>query len=143
MLNVLRNLFNRTTLLAFEQLCFDAWRSSLVDDAREILDKQLTTVRLIQRQAGGAKVCFYYRNGEPSVSLQPDRPDLHAATVVLKKQAGTTEQTMRVKVFVHRGRFFSLEFPKRPERYAQQHGIDLKELIIAHVETHEALTPAS
>jgi hypothetical protein len=142
MLNTLRNFFSRTTPSPLEQLCLDSWRASLADDAKGILDSQLALVRLVQRQAGGAKLCFYYRDGEPSALLHPDRVDLHAATVVLKKPGGTTAQVMRVKVYVHRGRFFSIEFPKRPERYAELHDMDLKVLQLAHVETHEALTPA-
>ncbi len=141
MLKTLFNLFNRSTLLPHEQMCLDSWRASLPEAAREILDKQLAVVRLVQRQAGGAKVCFYYRDDAPLALLHPDRPDLHAATVVLQKPGGSEAQTMRVKVYVHRGRFFSLEFPKRPERYVQQHEMTLQELQVARVETHEVLTP--
>ncbi len=143
MLKTLLNLFNRSTLLPHEQLCFDSWRASLSEAARAILDKQLAAVRLIQRQAGGAKVCFYYRDDVQCPLLHPDAPDLHAATVVLQKPGGSETQAMRVKVYVHRGRFFSLEFPKRPERYALQHEMILHELQVARVETHEVLRPAS
>jgi hypothetical protein len=141
MFKTLFNLFNRSTLLPHDQLCLDSWRASLSAAAREILDKQLAVIRLIQRQAGGAKVCFYYRDDAPCPLLHPDRPDLHAATVVLQKPRGSEAQTMRVKIYVHRGRFFSLEFPKRPDRYALQHEMTLQELQVARVETHEVLTP--
>jgi hypothetical protein len=141
MLKTLFNLFNRTTLLPYEQRCLDSWRASLSEPAGEILDKQLAVVRLIQRQAGGAKVCFYYRDDAQCPLLHPNGPDLHAATAVLQKPGGSEAQTMRVKVYVHRGKFFSLEFPNRPERYALQHEMTLQELQVARVETHEVLTP--
>jgi hypothetical protein len=141
MLKALLGAFNRTTLLPHEQLCLDGWRASLPEAAREILDKQLAAVRLVQRQAGGAKVCFYYRNDVPFPLFSADQPDLLAAVVVLQKPQGTEAQTMRVKVYVHRGRFFSLEFPKRPERYVVQHGMALQELQVARVEIHHVLTP--
>jgi hypothetical protein len=140
MFKALLNLLFRTTLLRYEQICLDGWRSTLPNSAKEILDKQLAEVRLIQRQADGAKVCFYYRDETSLPLLLPNRPDLHAATVVLQKPAGNEAQVMRIKVYVHRGRFFSLEFPKRPKRYAEQHEIDLKELQVCRVEIHEILT---
>lgn len=141
MLKKLLSLFNKSPLLPHEQLCFDSWRASLSEAARGILDKQFAAVRLIQRQAGGAKVCFYYRDDAALSLLHPDRPDLHAATVILQKPGGSETQVMRVKVYVHRGRFFSLEFPKRPERYVLQHEMTLQQLQVARVETHEALVP--
>jgi hypothetical protein len=133
-------LFGGRNLLPHEQICLDAWRASLPADGRRVLDAQLAAVRLIQHQAGGAKVCFYYGDEESIPLFGTEQPDLHVATIVLRTAGGTDgDQTMRVKVFVHRGRFFSIEFPKRPARYMQQHGMRPDALQVGAVEHHMML----
>ncbi len=64
-------------------------------------------------------------------------PDLHAATVLLRSPDGL--ETLRAKIFLHKGCFFSIEFPKRPERYMQQHHMQAQALQVAGVETHVTL----
>jgi hypothetical protein len=134
-------LFGGRSLLPHEQICLDAWRASLPADAKRVLDAQLAAVRLVQHQAGGAKVCFYYRDDESIPLFGTEQPDLHVATIVLRTTGGTNgDQTMRVRVFVHRGRFFSIEFPKRPERYMQQHAMRSDALQVGAVENHMILS---
>jgi hypothetical protein len=126
-------------LNVLDQMCLDSWRRTLPPDMDALLAHQLTHVRLIQHQAGGGKVCFYYRDDDEK--LFPNRrPDLHVATVTLGVR-GSTElgAKMRVRVFVHRGRLFSLEYPKRPDRYLEQHHISPSLLTAVGVETHVAL----
>lgn len=132
--------FGGRELRSHEQICLEAWRATLPEDGRRVLDAQLAAVRLIQHQAGGAKVCFYYKDGVKVPLFSVDQPDVHVATVVLRSVDDAGESpTMRVKLFVHRGRFFSIEFPKRPERYMQQHGMRSEALQVAAVEKHMLL----
>ena len=121
-------------LRGHERLVLDAWRGSLRPDARLVLDKQLEAVRFVQRQAGDAKVVFYYDGKADIPEFQNLNPDLHIATVVLRPADGAKEQFLKVKVFIHRGRFFSLEFPKRPSRYLQLHHMKMETLHIDRIE---------
>jgi len=143
MLKKLMGLFSRKTLLPYEQLCLEAWCDSLPEAAKKVLRQQLEDVCLVQHQAEGSKVCFYYRDATSCRLFHPLSPVLHVATVVLQPPSGSDAQVMRVKVYVHRGRFFSLEFPKRPERYALQHKLTLNDLQVARVDAHEMITPSS
>lgn len=131
-------LFSSKHLLPHEQVVLNAWRASLPEAAQHILDTQLLAAYLVQRQAAGAKVAFYYDKGKEAPPFSNDQPDVHAATVSLHSE-GLDGETMRVKVFVHRGRFFSIEFPKRPERYMQQHHMVAEKLRVAAVESHASL----
>jgi hypothetical protein len=67
-------------------------------------------------------------------------PDLHVATVALAVDDGPIDQALRAKLFLHRGRFFSIEFPKRPDRLVQQRGVQLKELRAVEVRSLVALS---
>ena len=132
--HVWNRLFASKKLLSHERLVLDAWRASLSDEGRRILDAQLDAVALVQHRAAGAKVCFYYRKDHDVALFQPYQPNLHAATVLLRSDG--LSETMRVKIFVHRGQFFSMEFPKRPDRYMQQHHMQAQTLLVASVEKH-------
>ncbi len=81
-------------------------------------------------------MCFYYPEGKDIPLFENVQPDLHVATILLRADGGSKDQTMRVKIFVHRGKFFSIEFPKRPERYMQLHHMQTDKLQVAAVETH-------
>jgi hypothetical protein len=124
-----------TVLLQHERICIDAWRASLTEAHRQVLDLQLRAASPIQRQAAGAKLCFYYPKAQNNPSFRNVQPDVHAATVRLRSEG----ETMKVKIFIHRGRFFSLEFPKRPDRYMQLHHMRPEMLHVGAVETHAAL----
>ena len=135
-------LFGNRSLGELEKLCLDAWRDTLSAPDRSILDRQLEQRPHIQKQAAGAKVCFYY-DDEAHLPLFPDtRPDVNVATVVLESTAAPGER-MKVKLFTHRGRFFSIEFPKRPERYMELHGMDAASLRVHKVIPHPATEQAS
>ncbi len=56
-------------------------------------------------------MCFFYRENAAAPLFKLDRPDIHAATVLLRAEG---PETLRAKIFLHRGKFFSIEFPKRP-----------------------------
>lgn len=127
-------LFPSTSLLPRERLCLDAWRDKLSTERRRVLDVQLSAMYFVQRQAGGAKVVFYYPEGKDTPSFAVGDPDVHAATITLKTSSESILQRMSVKLFVHRGRFFSIEFPKRPERYLEQHSMQDQPLEVERVE---------
>jgi hypothetical protein len=130
-------LFGSKRLLPLEELCLNAWCKSLGDENKRILDANLKLPT--SRNGDGAKVCFYYRESKEIPLFRNTRPALHVATVMLKFVNGTTEQQMKVRIFVHEGRFFSIEFPKRPERYLQLHGMQDKPLDVTEVVIHEKL----
>jgi hypothetical protein len=122
----------------YEKICLDTWRDSLNGEQKKILDAQIAAVAFIQRQAADAKVCFYYSddryNSHYTVPLfMNQQPDQHVADIVVKSVNGNQKSSMIVRVFVHRGRFFSIEFPKRPERYMQLHGMRKKYLRVVGV----------
>jgi hypothetical protein len=112
----------------YERVCIDAWRTTLNSEMQRILDIQLASVSMIQRQADGAKLCFYYPEKSTAPLFPTIEPDLHVATVVLGDGCGQPAKQMKVKVWVHRGKFFSIEFPKRPKRFVEQHGLSLEKL---------------
>ncbi|MGE4239863.1 hypothetical protein [Ramlibacter sp.] len=134
MLESLFTLFKRTRLLNYEQRCLDGWRATLSESAKRVLDLQLSAMRRVQRQAGGAKLCFY-PGGAKVPEFRPSAPDLMVSVVTLQDSNGAVAKMMRARVYVHRGHFFSIEFPKRPDRFAEQHQIDLDSLTVASVET--------
>lgn len=131
-------IFSTKELLPYERLALDAWRATISENNKNILDAQLDVVELIQHQAADAKVCFYYQEGRDMPLFRAKEPDLHVATVLLRSSPDGLE-TMRAKVILHRGRFFSIEFPKRPKRYLQQHHMHMEALQVAGVETHAQL----
>lgn len=132
-------LFPSTSLLPRERLCLDAWRKRLTSEQRHTLDAQSSAVHFVQRQAGGAKVVFYYPEGKKTPLFSVRDTDVHTATVTLKTRGGSDHQRMEVKLFVHRGRFFSIEFPKRPERYLEQHSMQKLPLEVEGVRIHRDL----
>lgn len=124
-------------------MCLDAWRESLTDGQKSTLDAQLANVGVIQRQAGRAKVCFFQvdKKGVPLFANQ--EPDQHVADINLKSGSGPPATIMRAELFVHRGLFFSIEFPKRPLRYMELHGMDEQSLRVAGIVGKRSLDEAS
>jgi len=130
-------MFSSKELLPYERLALDAWRATISQGNKNILDAQLDAAQFVQHQAAGAKVCFYYHEGRDMPLFRAKEQNLHAATVLLRSPDGL--ETLRAKVILHRGRFFSIEFPKRPERYMQQHDMQVQALQVAGVESHAQL----
>ena len=121
-----------------EQSILDAWRESLSETDRTVLDAQLASVGIVQRQAGGMKVVFFPKTdtqaGKETSSLFLNQlPDLHVADVFLSATGDASTDSMRVKIFLHRGRFFSIEFPKRPTRYLKLHHMDIQAVRVTKV----------
>ena len=136
-----RLLFGSTRLLPLEELCFTAWRQTLPEDTRAILEGQLEQAAYIERQAGGAKAIFRYPSGKPDTLFANTAPDQVAAKVILGASVDARpEHTFGVKLFVHRGRLFSIEFPRRPDRLLEKHGLTESELHVIRVEPVAVLT---
>lgn len=117
-----------------EELVLGAWRDSLGSNERLVLAAQLGSVRFIQRQAGGAKVCFYYSSNKKIPTFANASPNFNAATVFMRDSKGISKDVVRAAIFIHRGVFFSIEFPKRPKRYFELHGIDIRDLRVDRIE---------
>jgi hypothetical protein len=128
---VLRRLSGVERIAAHEQLILDAWRSFLSPTAQQTLDVQIDSARAIQHQAGGAKVCFYYQKRFTGTNFNEKSLDLHVATVWLRSSG---RDTISGKIFLNEGRFFSIEFLKRPTRYLEQHAMDDKQLTVDRVQ---------
>lgn len=130
------SLFGSTKLLPHEQMCLDAWRETLSETNRQILDAQLLAAKHVQRGAAGAKVCYYFHKDTEIPLFRNTQPVVYMATVTLQMPSGTDKQRMPVKLFTVNGHFFSIEFPKRPERYMDQHGMQADALQVGAVEIH-------
>ena len=128
--------FGNKKLLPIEESCLQAWRETISERGQATLASQLASVDLVQRQPGGAKVCFYWIRRRPPELFPVPTGELEVATVLLQ---GAGDHTMAVKVFVVDGHLFSFEFPKRPERYLQLHGMAGAPLRASEVRTHLAL----
>jgi hypothetical protein len=122
-------------LRPYEDAILRAWRDTLDPNEKRILDEQLQDVKFVQRQAGDAKVVFYYGDSGVRRTFSNLAPDLHVATVVLRPHGATPQQYLNVKIFVHRGKFFSIEFPKRPERYLELHHMEMDTLHVDEIES--------
>ena len=128
-------LFGKKDLSPLEQQSVSAWRASLNERERAVLDAQLSAVQMIQRQAGGARLVFYYRDKGDAIPLFANRkPDLHAADVFVGQPGAPAERTMRMKVFLNRGSFAAVEYPKRPSRYMELHKMAGDNLQVLRVE---------
>ncbi|MEE7545959.1 hypothetical protein HF319_01895 [Xanthomonas sp. Kuri4-1] len=130
-----RKFVGRPKLFVREELCLSAMRGILSISEVEIFDHQIAESDLIQRQAGGARLCFFSSKLDGRRKLFKNKlPDQHVANIFLKSRKGAGAKKMRVKVFLHRGYFFSIEFPKCPRRYMRLHGIDENSLYLDKVE---------
>lgn len=127
-------LFGSTHLRPYEALCINAWKESLSEESKQIFDEQLKQPHFVQRQAGDAKVCFFWFKEPLASTFKLSGADLHVATVFLKSKSNSGD-ILKAKVFIHRGCFFSIEFPKRPKRYAALHSMDLDALHVTNIET--------
>ena len=135
-----RLLFGSTQLLPLEQLYFTAWRQTLPENTRVILERQLEQVAYIERQTGGAKAIFRYPSGKPDTLFANTEPDQVAAQIVVGSPDDVrAAHTFHVKLFIHRGRLFSIEFPKRPDRLLEKHGLSESDLRVIRVEPGAAL----
>ena len=111
-------LFGTKRLTALEDLCIHAWRDSLPERERGILDVQLQSAAFVQRGAAGAKLCLYYGSNTQAPMFCNKAPEAHVATVLFRSADPTNPKRMPARIYLVNGRFFSVEFPKRPWRYA-------------------------
>ena len=142
MLNpILHRLFDDTEFTGLEKTAVLAWRERLTDRQKEILDQQLHILNLVQKGAGGAKVAAYY-SGKSSIPRFENTAQwgqengTHAATVEFSDLTSPDHTPLRVKIFLHEGRIFSVEYPKSPKRFVQKHGLDVDNLRVSKVTLH-------
>ena len=131
-------LFGSAKLRPYEKICIVAWEVTLSVESKDVFSAQLKQPYFVQRQAGDAKVCFYWHREDRLSRFKDASLDLNVAIVTLKSNLAD-KQAMKAKIFLRRGRFFSIEFPKRPDRYAALQGMDLTTLSVASIETLVAL----
>lgn len=113
--------FGSTKLRACESACLEAWKRELSPAAVAILDRQLEFYDLVQRQSADKLVCFY-RIGDPACKKLPEdslfpfrAEDTSVARVALRATGSKGRSSLRADISLFRGRFFGLEFNKRPQ----------------------------
>lgn len=134
-------LFGTKELSRLEARVVEAWRNTLGPSDRTILDAQIRAADMIQRQAAGARLVFYYpdRPKQPIPSFTNRQPDLHVADVFLGEEGASEDRVMRMKIYLNRGRLASVEYPKRPDRYREQHKMTHDQLQVLRVQQTAAV----
>ena len=118
----------RRNFRPYEQEAFDLWKSGLEKQELEILVAQFKQLRLIQRGAGDARIACFFHNAKDLLLFKNNAPDLHVATVEFEPNGTGNTNPIYAKIYLHCGRFYSIEFPKRPKRLTQQRGIKIEDL---------------
>lgn len=107
-------------LRPYETASLDAWRQTLPEQGRVLLDEQLTRLTFRQRQGDGKLVCFYDMADRaatqwPKELLFPCQlSEVAVARVFLKAKSERTSREIKADVALCRGRFFGLEFSRSP-----------------------------
>jgi len=116
----LKRAFGNTKLRPYESACLDAWKEQLSPDAVDILDRQLEWYDFVQRQSADKLVCFY-RLGDPTCKQLPaearfpfQTEEAAVARVRLRSVGGRGRALLRADLVVVNGRFFDIEFDRRP-----------------------------
>jgi hypothetical protein len=135
----LNKLFEGRGLKKYEQLVFDTWRASLSLEHRNILDSQLAQLSFFQRLSGSAKIAFFYKKNKCLQLFGNSSPRCHVATVSLGMDEPSPFGPLNAKIFLHEGRFFSIEFAKRPKRMAEQRGWTLEHIQALNLTTHKSI----
>lgn len=98
-----------------EQAVLDAWRGSLSERGRELLDAQLDGFDLVQRHAGDKLVSFYGPGTDAaSRVLFPLRARDAAIARVTLRSPQSARKPLRATIVIHAGRLHSLEFEAAP-----------------------------
>lgn len=112
--------FGSNRLRPYEQVCINAWRSTLPDVLQQKLDNQLERFELVQRQARGIKSVFFsirdprYESWGDDI-LFPDRGEERKVfTGKLTGKIGDVTESVGFSVYLHRGRLSSIEFDSEP-----------------------------
>lgn len=132
---ILRRVFGPGKLTYIDQIALNAWRDGLRDETKDILDSQIAGVSLIQHQAGGGKVCFYYPSKHRLPLFTHKGEDVRVATV----QLGVSGAVLfRANIYVFRRLFFSIEYTKRPVSVVRRHRLvdkQIEVIAVKHLET--------
>lgn len=115
-------LFGHSKLSSLESQVLDAVSAELSPSGREVFNKQLKLVNLIQRHGDGKEVNLYVmRRGKPFIEkrlLFPLMSEAQLATVEFLAIEG--KKTFKADVWLANGRVFSIEFNKPPQEILEQ-----------------------
>jgi len=112
--------FGSNRLRPYERVCIDAWRSTLTNELRQKLDKQLEKFDFVQRQARRTKSVFYcirdpdYKTWGDDELFPNREEDRRVFTGTLTGEIGDITESVRFGVYLHRGRLSSIEFESEP-----------------------------
>ncbi|NLW49187.1 MAG: hypothetical protein GXY86_17875 [Firmicutes bacterium] len=117
-------LLNRKKLRPYEKECIDNWKSKLSEDAKLILEKQLSILSF-QRQSNEKLLYFFYKK-DPTCKnwsndmlflLKDSGKDIHAASLWLKSSSKKTNSNLRAEIILYEGRLSTIEFNKPPKDF--------------------------
>lgn len=124
MLNFLSRLvhlaFGSNRLRPYEEICIDAWRSTLPESLRKKLEGQLSKFDLIQRQARGTKSVFYdlrdpqYQTWGDDILFADRQEGRKVFAATLTGKIGDVAESVRFSIYLHHGRLSSIEFASEP-----------------------------
>lgn len=128
---VLRRLLyiGRSQVRDYEHEILCAFRSLLNAEESETLDYHLSNL-FVQRQAGDAKVCFYAKDAQKIMPKFGNRERGKLAAKIFFSPK-TRECDITVKIYIHLGILFSIEFPKRPMRLTELYGGTISQWIVS------------
>lgn len=129
--------FRRTKLIPYEEYCINAWRETLSDKNRTILDAQLARVRYIHpRLRSTSMFSFQSSCFVPLFSYYSNSSEVLGATVFLEPSEG---KEIRVEIFLKNHRLEKLYLYRDPVSYEKQYGMRLEHIPVKQVMTHVEL----
>lgn len=134
LLKMYYKVFGSRKVKAQELEIIGEFRRRLQTEDQKILDSQLSAAICVQEQAGGAKWCWYY--DEKLAACFSDK-SLNKRVANVALACNDEGVRMTAKIYTHRGKFFSIEYPKRPSRYKELHGMDCIKLKVVDVNLTE------
>lgn len=111
-------------LRPYEKECLDYWKSKLSEEAKSILEKQLSILSF-QRQSNDKLVYFFFKK-DPACKnwsndmffLLNDRgKEIHAASLWLRSSTKKTKANLRAEIILYEGRLSTIEFNKSPREF--------------------------
>lgn len=107
-------------LLHYEDVCLRAWKSTLSIAEMQKVDSQLRKFDFIQRQARGTKSVFFslkdpqYRSWSDAELFLERGEEKSVYVGNLSGRIGDVEESVKFRIYLHRGRLSSIEFSSEP-----------------------------
>jgi hypothetical protein len=133
--DIINNLILTKDLHFYEKLVLDSWSGTLKDNVKSVLDSQFKTARHVQRGGGDAKIIFFYPKDVDCRRLLIDENFKNGLVAKVMLAAHGTEKTLEVRIYIHKGKLFSIEFPGRPKYYMKKRNMDVNKLYVKDVKT--------